>query len=273
MRKLRLKTMTILLGFALNCGPSLAFGQSTPNTLFHWISDRGLNRWNETIQQEQGFVLKPLMQSIFTTAYPAFQGKDGIFVWSDVAGGMGAFSSGADEWYAMTDKRTGEPARLIAFFLKPGVQVVTLNTYLDRSSDMPTITQVDPKANSQETLQAGLVLHRILDSKTKQIFLQEYVSLKRGALSGIAADPTITRPYLEEALRKLKSPTALPENALHSVAENATAGLNSPRIRASAIRQLEKSQDISGSQIPQFFRMNGDVPAQTEPISCPLLFR
>jgi hypothetical protein len=257
---------------------TIGFAQTVPSTLFHWISARGLERWSNYIQEKREFRLKPMMQSIFITAYPGFKDKEGVFAWTDVVGGTGAFSSSADEWYAMTDKSTKAPARLVAIFLKPEVPLITLVTFIDRSSDIPKIISVDPRAKDSGTYLAGLVLHKIIDINTKEIFLQEYILMKRGFVNGIAADPSVTGVYLDQALQRLKDPTPYPDNDVHSVAENRTVGVNSPVKRKIIAKLLVNTKSLFDYDIPEYFRKNGTIPPAPAPeaevigSSCALIY-
>ena len=235
----------------------IANAAEAPPALFSWSTASGLNRWAKKIEDNGGkFVLKNMTMSIFTIAYPQYEGAPGIFAWSNPATGMGNISERTvAEWYAKEDKRTGDPARLAVLILKKGIPVTPLDTYLNYSQDPPRIEKTDPRAaNLTPGDNNGLILHRIINAKTSEVVIQEYILLESGYASAVVANPKFLNPIFEQTKIRLRNPLAFSRSELHSPENDGIFGFNSPKIRELAIRKIERAQQVPSENIPPFFR-------------------
>jgi len=237
--------------------PSISFAQeSAPSTLYMWTSGRGLERWARMIDARQGvFVLKPITQSIFSITYPQFDNSPGLFAWTNVATGMGAITYGAQEWYAREDKSTQDPARLVKITLKLNTQQITVNTYADFSLGYPQITRTDSVGTYIRPGDGtGLILHKLWDSKTNQLVMQEYILVKRGFIAAITADPLDTNPEITAAIQRLRDPKPFQTHELHYLQDADLGGFNTFQVRQQAIHKLERALTVPSSRLPPLFR-------------------
>lgn len=232
---------------------------SSPDFLYHWTSGRGLNRWADYISTRGSFAFEMIdPDSLFVSIYPEFKNREGVFTWSNLATGMGSFSYMADEWYARERRlpdRTTDPARLVAIKLLPNVPVLELDTYLDYSRTPLVLTKRDSRiSHLDQGAKTGLVLHRIFDSSTGQLVLQEYVLLKKSFVQSITANPAQTRALMEKEVRNLRSGKIYSSAELHSLFDPAQYGLNSPDRRIEVLERLEHAMNVKPSQVPTFFK-------------------
>lgn len=240
---------------------SLSYAKKAPYVLYHWSSSDGLERWANEIETENEFLLKKMTNSGFTSAYPNFEGARGVFAWSHPTTGMGAISNGVNEWYAKTKKYSNAPPRLTVIHLKDRAEVVELNTVVDYSQPgLPVLVSTDPRGkNLSPGDGTGLILHKIIDSKTKKVMLQEYIILKRGYIESISSDPVEFENLLLNEIEFLRTDRRFSEIELHSLIDHARSGMNTRRVRDIMIRKIQHTLEASSNEIPDFFRSKAKV--------------
>lgn len=257
---LALGKLVIILLMALK-----SYAVEAPRFLYHWTSARGLERWAEQIKKAGEFQFKALdVNSSFLGAYPQLSGVTGVFTWTDPVTAMGSFSAYGIEWYAREDHRAGgEPARMVVIEIKPGAEVVELITTVDR--DQNFISEVDPKAQYLGLMgnsKPGLILHKMVDTRTQEVFLQEYVLLKRGYVEMITADPDIIRSHLVGAQNRLNNPLPFTKQEMHFTPDAETYGVNSFSKRQELRAMISRTLQVPSARIPEFFRSS---PVVTNP--------
>ncbi len=247
---------------------ALALAQTTPQYLFHWTSARGLQRWADLIssevvtgvdfKQRNEFAFKKLDSlSILLGVYPELQNRDGVFVWSNLATGMGSFTLGGTEWYSREEKSGSsvtEAARLVVFEMVPEASTLELTTYLDYSKDPVEIVTKDSNIQKLDSgRKTGLILHKIYDANTNELKIQEYVILRRGVVKSMTANPRENKRFIEAEITNISNNKKYSLSELHAPSQADEYGINSSVAKRMFLGPLKRALEVPTERIPPFF--------------------